>query len=44
VGLVLGAILFMLMGRVALWVAPLVVAALVYVLGEPLPISSRQGA
>jgi hypothetical protein len=35
VGLVLGSILFMLVGRIALWVAPIAVAALVYLLGEP---------
>ena len=35
VGLVLGSLLFMLLGRVALWVAPGVIAALVYLVGEP---------
>jgi len=37
VGLILGAVLFMLTGRVALWVAPGIIAALIYLLGEPLP-------
>lgn len=37
VGLVLGSLLFMLLGRVALWVTPVMIAALVYVMGEPLP-------
>lgn len=36
-GLVLGSLLFMLLGRVALWAAPAIVAALVYAMGEPLP-------
>ena len=35
VGLVLGTILFMLAGRIALWAAPLAVAALLYLMGEP---------
>jgi hypothetical protein len=35
VGLVLGSLLFMLLGRAALWVTPAGVAALVYLLGEP---------
>jgi hypothetical protein len=35
VGLVLGSLLFMLLGRAALWVAPAVIAAMVYVLGAP---------
>ncbi|MCI0351012.1 MAG: hypothetical protein L0Z53_16420 [Acidobacteriales bacterium] len=35
VGLVLGSLLFMLLGRAALWAAPIAVAVLVYVLGEP---------
>ncbi len=35
VGLVLGSLLFMLLGRAALWAAPVAVAVLVYVLGEP---------
>jgi hypothetical protein len=38
VGLVLGSLLFMLLGRVALWAAPMVVAALLYGLGEPRPV------
>jgi hypothetical protein len=37
VGLVLGSLLFMLLGRVALWGAPIVVAALVYTIGESQP-------
>jgi len=37
VGLVLGSLLFMLLGRTALWVAPLIIAALIYALGEPRP-------
>jgi hypothetical protein len=32
---VLGSLLFMLLGRVALWAAPIVVAAILYGVGEP---------
>ncbi len=35
VGLILGSLLFMLLGRLALWVAPAILAALVYLVGEP---------
>jgi CDP-diglyceride synthetase len=35
-GLVLGSLLFMLVGRMALWVTPALVAALVYWMGEPM--------
>jgi hypothetical protein len=38
VGLVLGSLFFMLLGRAALWAVPIVVAALLYVMGEPRPV------
>jgi hypothetical protein len=37
VGLVLGSLLFMLLGRMVLWVAPIVIAAVVYRIREPQP-------
>jgi len=37
VGLVLGSLLYMLLGRIVLWAAPVALAALLYLLGEPRP-------
>jgi hypothetical protein len=40
-GLVLGTLLFMLVGRMALWVAPLLLAGMVYALGEPSAVAAH---
>ena len=37
IGLVLGSLLFILLGRIVLWIAPIVIAAVVYAIHEPQP-------